>query len=607
MNRDLEGFSGHFDELTHFCGRRIFGSEKLDSTRESKAGMIDDVRQAWWCGEVEGSWLDGLARMAFQTGNATMTAKVKHLLSAVMNAQEDDGYIGVYNPETRYRHRADNGELWAQSRIFLALLAYHEAGGDTRALDCVVRAAQLTMSRYDDRHSYFVNERPAGGTGHGLMFTDALDWLHRLTGDKSYVDFAAFCYRDYCRSWDIRDSDNQLDNLLNLDKPMWWHTPHVVEHARVPLLLYYATGDKAFKTAFENSFRKIANHSVPTGPCIGDENVFGRPPCPHTPYEYCTITEQMTSLLRAAERTGDSTYADWAERLAFNAAQGARLADGSAVSYLTTDNRYSAVCGFFGGKLMYSSTHEQAAPCCPVNAIKLMPYYVQSMWMRSRRPEEGLVAMLYGPCRLRTAVAGVPVSIKAKTAFPFEDSVTLTIRPESPVEFPLRLRTPEWCDAMRVSCEGATAYAEDGFHVVKKKWREGDTVSVDWSVRVTEEVAVTCEAYLRRGPLLYAKPIPCREHVLKDYGKYGARDLDIFPLDGIHGDYALPGGSPPPAPEFQRSVSPGDAEHPWENPPVALMKDMVNLRTGKVETQRLIPFGATLLRRLTFPAGSYRH
>ena len=100
----------------------------------------------------------------------------------------------------------------------------------------------------------------------------------------------------------------------------------------------------------------------------------------------------VTSQNRIMEVKGMTAAADLVERLVFNAGQGGRLPVLTACSYCTQDNRQlvnSAGEGFRDG---YWPTH--GAACCTLNAGRLMPYFVEGMWMRK---DNGLAAMLYRP------------------------------------------------------------------------------------------------------------------------------------------------------------------------------------------------------------------
>jgi hypothetical protein len=121
MRRDLQqGYAGCLDRLTPRAATDLF-SQRIGATPE---------QQSWWDAETRGNWLWGTTMMAFMAGLPEHQARVSALLQALMATQDEDGYIGIYTPATRYAHgAAENGELWAQSRALLPLLALHEFTG----------------------------------------------------------------------------------------------------------------------------------------------------------------------------------------------------------------------------------------------------------------------------------------------------------------------------------------------------------------------------------------------------------------------------------------------------------------------------------------------
>ena len=351
---------------------------------------------------------------------AKMHAYIEHLL----DQQEEDGYIGIYLPEVRYNHITENAELWSQSRIFRVMLAYYEFTGDQRVLSAVKKAVDLTMHHYGPGKSYFSVNNPLGGVSHGLMFTDILEWLYRLTGDRRYIAFGKFLYQDYS-NFDIdRLNDARLDYLLDTGREIVGHTPHIAEQLRVPVWLFYATGDQKYRQAYESGYAKLEKYMVPSGAVHSGkkEDVEGILPTPDMPYEYCGITELFDTQKFLLGETGNTRYADMGEKLVMNAGQGARLSDGKCVTYFSRDNRYKATSEGSGGRFKFSPTHEDIAVCCNPNASKLMPYYVDGMWMKRSGDSPALVTMFYGPASLKTEINGTKAGIRQDTHFPFSDT-----------------------------------------------------------------------------------------------------------------------------------------------------------------------------------------
>ena len=598
MEKDLHGgFAGCLDIISPCASSGAFAKGRVRSFEKTPAGMIADTPRTWWSGETEAVWLDGFVRMAYLSGTQDAVQKANRLMEDLLTSQDASGYIGIYKEDNRYQHPKENGEFWTQSRACVAMLAYYEITGKSAYLEAVEKAIALTMQHYGPHRSYFNNEEPAGGTGHGLMLVDVLEWLFRLTGQERYRDYGVWCYEDYCSSTRIRDKDNQLNRLLRLEEGFHWHTPHVTEHLRVPLWVAFVSGNAEVKKAADNAFAKIQRYLVPSGACIGDESIKDNQPTADMPYEYCAITELLTSLQSAYQKTGGAAWGDMVEWLAFNAAQGARLPDGKAISYLTRDNRESATEHGHAGRFMYSPTHEQAAVCCNPNAVKLLPYYTSRMWLRL--PEDrGICAFCYGPSELRTTIAGTRVTIEEKTNYPFSETVTFHISPASPVAFSFQLRIPGWADGFDVDAGDASVKEEGAFCLVHKRWETGDQIRITFRCGVTLLSACNDELAVRRGPLLYALPIPEARTVQKEYGVEGLVDFSAVAQKPVDDHWIDPGRM-----DFVFSVtSQGGANdlQPWEEPPVHLAGSLCGPR-GDLVPVTLLPMGCTLLRRVSFP------
>jgi len=138
------------------------------------------------------------------------------------------------------------------------------------------------------------------------------------------------------------------------------------------------------------------------------------------------------------------------------------------------------------------------------------------MWMAT--PDNGLAATMYGPCKVSALVAnGVPIEIACQTSYPFDDTITMTLRSERLATFPLLLRIPKWCPNPQLYLNGnaipATA-GENGFVRIERAWHDGDTVKLRLPMLVQVESGNDRNAdqapysTVSYGPLLFALPIP---------------------------------------------------------------------------------------------------
>jgi hypothetical protein len=386
------------------------------------------------------------------------------------------------------------------------------------------------------------------------------------------------------------------------------HGPTTIEQFRVPLWAYFVTGSPDYERAAENEFIKVRRYLLPGGAVVAMEDIGGRNPDPtRTYYEYCAMKELLATWSSALQKTGKGEFGDSIERLVFNAAEGARTAGGKEITYCTNDNRYR-----IGGEAVFrnkfSPAHTDVAICCNPNATYTFPLYVRGMWMKTA--EGGLAATLYGPSLVNTSVKGVKVEIEEKTDYPFSPAVSITVSPERPVDFRLLLRNPAWSKETRVSCQGVTASREGDYFLVRKEWKKGDRVSLEFSEFIEGIRAANGEIFLERGPLVYAMRIAEVAWDLKrPYRLPGFADLEYYPAQGAHWSYAM-----------EPSLGKGDfgftakreedinMQYPYDGAPIRLEGKLINLDTGEKEDVRLLPMGSSLaiLRRVTFPVGEKR-
>jgi DUF1680 family protein len=607
LQTDLAGFAGRLDELCSEVGSDVFATGRVAGGHW----------RHWWNGESEGKWIDGLTRMAHVSHDPAARARVAAYVERVLEIAESDGYVGIYTDEWRASGEPRVAEPWTQSMILNALLTHFEATGDDRVLAVAQSAAASTMSFFDtvDGENPFVGEIEGSQLhGHNLYFVEPLLWLHEVTGEQAYVDFAVSCYDRY-RAGSIRwlEADGFLENLTNPDVPMIAHGAHTAVQIRIPLLLLRATGDDRWREAARAGFEKIQRYTSLTGACksdecIGSETTEGLP-FPESGYEYCTITEQLHSLHFAYALTRDGVYADRAERLALNAAQGARRHDGRGIAYVSSDNQYSAT-GDMSPRYRYSPVHADTAVCCSPSAVRMLAHHISRAVLRD---SDGLTVGLYGPMNVAVEVNGSAVELEIDTQYPFENVVRVVVEAAAPVPFTLRLRVPGWAtDAVLDAATSADARREGDYLVIDRSWSGRTELELRFEAQVVEEGALDGTIALSYGALVFALPIDAHEESVGNYPLAGFHDAEYRPVgrESWHLKFLAPKGEVAPSVEVVRRGDSRPAD-PYADPPVVLRIPMYDALALAVEgwpvaepriTAELLPFGSTRLRRTTFPA-----
>ena len=595
--RDLDqGFAGRLDALTPHARHDLF---------RDRISPSEDYL-AWWDAETRGNWLWGYVMMAHLADAPAHRARAADLVRELLATRDDDGYLGIYGPGGRFRHAAgENAELWSQSRALLALAALYELTGEA-AIEPAIRAAvDLTLEHYPHGTPYFQRGPLLGrdvitGLTHGLCYLDVLEWLYDRTHDRRYAEAGIRLYREFsAMPLPFPNDDFALPRLADPAPLLHGHAVHTAEHLRALLWVHAVAPAVAPAEIVGRALDRMRLYRLPSGALLGDEGIHGCP-LPEAAYEFCTSTELAFSLSSALQKLGRADLGDWLETLVYNAVQGARLPDGSAIAYLSADTRLRATAerrdahspGAPGRRFKYSPTHDDVACCCNPNAVRVLPQFVARMWQRLDAPEEGLAAVAYGPCELSWRMAGVGVGIVEETGYPFDDDVELAIEPERPVEFTLLLRRPEWTGTMDVTATGTEPRLSGGWWRMRKIWAPGDRVRITFSWRVRAEAYANGEVAVLRGPLQYAWPVDHRLEPTRDYEIVGFHDYDVVPRDASEGYRAavLDRAAPDLGLQFERSADVGD--RPWDAAPAIL-------RAGAAT---LVPLGCTVLRRAAFPA-----
>jgi DUF1680 family protein len=543
MHRDLKvGFAGRLNDLCHEASTDIFATRRnspkhlADVTRAGDLPADASSEFAWWNGETKGNWRAGFVMLAYLSGDEDYMRKADAWVQHVLSFQDRDGYLGIYSPELRYKH---DGEWWTQACLLRGLLAYAELTGSSAVLNAIRRAIDNTIKVYGEGNAtppWLLDPQKASTQSHDLMLSDVLERLFELTGDVRYRDFTVWIYDNWSKidNHISQPADANLPNLLDRRRPLIGHGANTLENMRLPLWLWLATGRADLGQASGDGLDKLDEYSLPGGSIVSSEHILNQSPDPdRAEFEYCTTKEAQVTYESAFQKTGLAEYAERVELIFFNDAQGSRLPDGSAITYLTADNRMRLNGKTPDGLTLerrnkFSPTHADIAVCCNPNATQIAAHFVNDMWMRHR--DGGLAAVFHGPCVVLARIGNIRVEIEEKTSYPFDKTVEMIIRPEEAKSFSMYFRDPKWSHATKVECGGAHIEREGDFWNISKQWQRGDRILLNFVTEVEQVNAVNGDVALRYGPLLYARPIPHKSTVVKTYSVSGFEDTFYEPL-----------------------------------------------------------------------------
>jgi hypothetical protein len=295
------------------------------------------------------------------------------------------------------------------------------------------------------------------------------------------------------------------------------------------------TNDSGYLNALDHLWRDVAGCKMYVTGGIGDMSKsnegFSEPFYLPNEKAYCETCASVGMALwnhRMALLHEDAKYADIVEREMFNGALSGVALDGEHYFYVNT----------LAGTGMRPPWHGCA--CCPTNIARFLPSIAGYAYATR---DDALFVNHYMRSRAKFALGNKKISVAQDTDYPWDGAVTFTIKMLNASQFSLHLRIPAWCQgtaspddlyafegrpeegACKITVNGENVppvTVDRGYAVLKRTWRDGDTVRLDMPmpvlrVKARPEVKADqgCVA-LQRGPLVYCfetvdnpRPVRC--------------------------------------------------------------------------------------------------
>lgn len=479
LMRQKNGLTGRLTEISPFLIKK--GNAWLSKYGQGENG---------W--EEVPYWLKGYANMGYILNDKAIIDEALIWLKGVLNSQRKDGNFGPI-------HQGKDGsqDFWGNMLMLYCLQSYYEYSNDNKVLDLMTRYFRYQLDYPEEKFltPYWQKIR-AGDNLHSVF------WLYNRTGDKFLLDLAEKIHRN-CADWvghnhSSKDIKSHQEIKKGLDRPQWYNSQidwHNVNHAqafREPAQFYLLSKDKKHLNAAYENFRIIRKYlgQMPGGMYAADINARPGFNDPRQAVETCAIVEQMNSDEHMLRITGDPSWADHLENVAFNTYPATTMPDMKALRFLTAPNmiisdnkNYHKPFDAVGRSLFMSPLNHR---CCQHNHSQGWPYLIENMWMAT--PDNGLAAVVFGASRVKAIVGnGRTISIAEKTKYPFDEKIEFHISTSWDTHFPLYIRIPAWSKNTQISVNGKPIEQKlvKGKYVrIERTWSDNDKVSVRFPMEI---------------------------------------------------------------------------------------------------------------------------
>jgi DUF1680 family protein len=594
--------------------------------------LVMNQRNGWLGGDGDQwergpYWIDGLLPLAYILNDKALIAKARPWVEWALASRQPDGYFGPsrdYGPE-RGIQRDNSRDWWPKMVMLKVLKQYYSATGDRRVIDLMTGYFKYQLkelpSKPLDHWTFWARYR--GGDNLMVVY-----WLYNITGDRFLLDLADTIHK---QTFDYTDAFLNTDMLTRKGSI---HCVNLAQGLKAPLVYYQHYPEPKYIDATLKGLQDIKKYNgLAHGLFGGDEALHGNNPTQGS--ELCTAVEMMFSLETMLAITGNVSFADHLEKIAFNALPAQVTDDFLQRQYFQQANQVQADRQTRNFDVNHSGTDLcygllTGYPCCTSNMHQGWPKFTQSLWFATA--DKGLAALVYSPSEVKAFVGdGTEITVREETNYPFEESIRFhftTADKRKAITFPFHLRIPEWCKNAVIKINGQPYAESQGNQIVKinREWKSGDVGELFLNMHIFKNTWYENSISVERGPLTYALKIGeewKKVNNEKDPVEYGQTYFEVYPKTPWN--YGL---VQVPANQFEASFTIRKKEvsgYPWnpEQAPIELSVaarkipswQLYNGMTGPIpysisyglETEReveqvvLIPYGCTNLRITQFP------
>lgn len=483
--------------------------------------------------------IEGASNSLISSPDAKLEVLLDSLIAIVKIGQEKDGYLTTWrtiNPAkppaawvkvdkgVRWEYMNMSHEEYNAGHMYEAAAVHFKATGKRNFLDIALKNADLFVKTFGDGEGKIL-----AVPGHQIIETGLIK-LYEITGKKDYLELAKFFL-------DHRGDPAKKENYAEYAQD---HKPvirqdEVVGHAVRAVYMYAGMTDiaaiykdKSYRTAVDKLWDNMVEKKIYITGGIGAKHegeAFGANyELPNlTAYnETCAAIGSVYWNNRLFNLTGNVKYYDLLERTMYNGVIAGISLKGTEFFYpnpMESDGKYLFNMGACTRSAWFDCS------CCPTNLIRFIPAIPGLIYAQEK---ETLFVNLYMSNTANITIANTKVTLGQETNYPWDGKVKLTVSPEKTGNFTVKMRVPGWArnEVMPgnlysyatkssavpiITINGKEHHLKitDGYFVISRKWKKGDSVEVNFPMEVREVEAskkITDnkgKISLEYGPLVY--------------------------------------------------------------------------------------------------------
>jgi uncharacterized protein len=416
---------------------------------------------------VFGQIVSGLARFYAATGDVACKEKADVLVAEWAKCIAPDGYF--------FFSKKPNAPHYVYDKMVGGLVDDYLYCGNKEALGPLSKITDWAMKNLD-------RSKPLPDPCEWYTLSENLYRAYLATGDARYRDFAKLW--EYSEYWDFYARN---ENPFGSDKAKRNRANHAYSHVNTlggAGAAYLVRGDAQYLDILRNAYDYLQKYQVfatggygPDEQLLPGEALLARLSKTSATAEIQCGTWAAFKMVKYLIRcTGDARYGDWVEHLAINGI--------GATIPMTADGRV-----FYYSDYNPHGAHKYNCPdgwsCCTGTRIQATADLCDLIYFKDK---DNLCVNLFAPSTVRWSHAAANVTLHQTTRFPEDGTVEFSVETDRPVEFGLKIRTPQWlAGPITAKFNGEpVALKSDALHwsSLHREWKTGDRLTITLPMRL---------------------------------------------------------------------------------------------------------------------------
>lgn len=553
--------------------------------------------------------MDGLVELAYLTQDANLLALSKKWVDSVILSMDEEGMFG---PKS-------NKDWWPRAVALKALATVYRTTHDERIPPFMTKYLSYQLAHLEESPFDFWGY--ARGMEGKIMFDllegvipndlrekvwhrwqeNTLDWNGFFAdfpypqATEHYLNRSLFLFlKPFLALLDrmakSRKKYHPVSKQKILAKRTGLNRIYLTTHGvNLAMAIKYLSYDDSSLEGAEKSFHALdllrQYHGTANGLFSSDEHLSGN--SPEQGVELCTVVELMYSMEEVFRHTSSMRAIDELEFIAYNALAATITPDFTAHQYVQQTNQWTCSVhknSFFDAD-KYANTFgvEPNFGCCAANMHQGWPKFMSSaVW---KQKNEIVIASFVSGIYQIFLKEGM-VRLQIETNYPYSDEVRIhLLEVTSPKSISVRIRIPYQVKTTMIR-HGETSVITDKSEILLRQLVQGGVLSLTFHFEVEVFTNPDKSVSIRRGPLLFSRPIPSKEEYL-----FGPRPF--------HDRAFVPKGEVSPVPPLILGIR-TDAMISRELHPSNFFQNRITLQLPESRDISFVPYASAVLRQTHF-------